>query len=452
MHDTPNPRYRAVTRQNLDRWPEARLLAPEHREAVEVVGRVLPFRVNPYVLRELIDWRRVPDDPIFRLVFPQRDMLPPDDYQRVRALVEADAAKDEMTAEVERIRLGLNPHPAGQLSANVPELDGRPLPGLQHKYRETVLFFPAAGQTCHAYCTYCFRWPQFVDLPGHRFAAKEARDLADYLHAHPEVTDVLITGGDPMVMKTKALRRYIEPLLAPGLEHVQSIRIGTKSLAYWPQRFVTDADADEVLELFEEVIAAGRHLALMAHASHPAELRPEIARTAIRRVRDTGAEIRMQAPALRHVNDDARVWAELWREGVRLGMVPYYMFVERDTGPRGYFELPLARCHEIFTRAFRRVSGLARTARGPSMSAYPGKVRVNGVAEVAGEDVFVLELLQGRDPEWVGRPFFARFDPEAVWLDDLEPAFGAERFFFQPGEAERSGESVRREPALAIVS
>jgi hypothetical protein len=241
------------------------------------------------------------------------------------------------------------------------------------------------------------------------------------------------------------------------LEHVQSIRIGTKSLAYWPQRFVTDADADECLELFEEVIAAGRHLALMAHASHPAELRPEVARTAIRRIRDTGAEIRMQAPALRHVNDDARVWAELWREGVRLGMVPYYMFVERDTGPRGYFELPLARCHEIFTRAYRRVSGLARTVRGPSMSAHPGKVRINGTANVAGEDVFVLELLQGRDPDWVGRPFFARFDSDAVWLDDLEPAFGEERFFFQGTdiqgtEAEGPAEAGRREPALAIVS
>jgi len=450
MYAAEPERYRAITRSNLDRWPQARLLAPEHREAVDVVGRVLPFRTNPYVMRELIDWRRVPDDPIFRLVFPQREMLHPVDYERVRSLV-ADGAPDaELTAEAERIRRGLNPHPAGQLTDNVPRLDGRPVAGLQHKYRETVLFFPAAGQTCHAYCTYCFRWPQFVGRPDLRFAARQSDQLAAYLRAHPEVTDVLVTGGDPMIMKTALLRRILEPLLAPGLEHVQSIRIGTKSLAYWPQRFVTDDDADDCLRLFEEVAAAGRHLALMAHASHPVELEPAIARQAIRRLRGAGAEIRMQAPVLRHVNDDPETWAELWRTGVRLGMVPYYMFVERDTGPRGYFELPLARCQRIFTRAYRRVSGLGRTVRGPSMSAQPGKVRIAGITTVAGERVFVLEMLQGRDPDWVGRPFFARFDPDATWLDDLEPAFGEERFFFD--DSEPAAEPAEPMPALAIVS
>jgi hypothetical protein len=65
------------------------------------------------------------------------------------------------------------------------------------------------------------------------------------------------------------------------------------------------------------------------------------------------------------------------------------------------------------------------------MSAGPGKVEVQGVADVAGERVFVLRFLQGRNPDWVNRPFFARFDPTATWLDDLEPAFGEQRFFFE---------------------
>jgi hypothetical protein len=107
------------------------------------------------------------------------------------------------------------------------------------------------------------------------------------------------------------------------------------------------------------------------------------------------------------------------------------MFVERDTGPKNYFEVPLSRAYQIFRRAYRRVSGLARTARGPSMSAWPGKVRILGTAEVHGEEVFVLDFLQARDPAWVRRPFFARFDPEATWLDQLEPAFGEEQFFFE---------------------
>jgi hypothetical protein len=141
--------------------------------------------------------------------------------------------------------------------------------------------------------------------------------------------------------------------------------------------------------------------------------------------------IRTQAPLIRSINDTAATWRSMWRSQVRAGMIPYYMFVERDTGPRDYFAVPLARAHEIFRDAYAGVSGLCRSVRGPSMSATPGKVCVDGIADVAGTRVFVLRMLQARDPALVGRPFFARFDPRATWLTDLEPAF-ADRFPFDP--------------------
>ena len=426
-------RYQAVTEHNVDREPEWERIDPEFQEAIETVSKVLPFRTNRYVMRELIDWNNLPNDHIFQLVFPQREMLDSEDYGAVRAHLRNGNSKAELGAVIQRIRRHLNPHPAGQLTHNVPSLDGRPLSGLQHKYKETVLFFPAQGQTCHAYCTYCFRWAQFVGMPDIKFQARETTDLVAYLRANPGVSDVLITGGDPMIMKTHVLRKYLEPLLSPELAHVRNIRIGTKAPAYWPQRFVTDPDAEDCLRLFEEVVAAGRHLAIMGHYSHPAELAPEIAKEAVRRIRATGAEIRMQAPLIQHVNDDPMLWADLWREGVKLGMIPYYMFIERDTGAKNYFEVPLARAYEIYRDAIRRTSGLARTARGPSMSAFPGKVRVAGISEIGGEKVFVLELLQARNPQWTYRPFFAKFDPEASWFDDLKPAFGEDRFFFDAG-------------------
>ncbi|HVR11537.1 MAG TPA: lysine 2,3-aminomutase, partial [Thermoanaerobaculia bacterium] len=316
---------------------------------------------------------------------------------------------------------------------NVPSWNGRRLRGLQHKYRETVLFFPAPGQTCHAYCTFCFRWAQFVNLPELRFQSNEVEELVGYLGGHREVSDVLLTGGDPLVMSARVLARYLEPLLDPELEHVQNIRIGTKALAYWPHRFVTDPDADDLLRLFEKVVASGRHLAIMAHYNHPVELSGEIAQQAIRRVRATGAEIRVQAPLIRHVNDRSDVWVELWRQCVRRGMVPYYFFVERDTGPRHYFELPLTMTHSIFRDAYSRISGLARTVRGPCMSAFAGKVRLLGTSHAAGREVLVLDYLQARDRSWVRRPFFAKFDPHATWFDQLEPAFESDRPFFELG-------------------
>src|SRR6202167_2214883 len=184
------------------------------RLAVGAVATVLPFRTNSYVVENLIDWDAAPDDPIYRLVFPQPDMLPAADVRRLAGLLADGAPERQLHAAAHEIRMRLNPHPAGQLLLNSPTLHGRPLPGLQHKYPETVLFFPKQGQTCHAYCTYCFRWAQFVDEPELKMATDDIGKITGYLRQHHEVTSVLITGGDPMIMGEAVLRRYVEPLLA----------------------------------------------------------------------------------------------------------------------------------------------------------------------------------------------------------------------------------------------
>jgi KamA family protein len=429
--------FHAYSAKHLDTLVARAGLSARERLAVRAVATVLPFRTNEYVVENLIDWDAAPDDPIYRLVFPQPDMLPAADIVRLSDLISSGAPAEVVKAAAHEIRMRLNPHPAGQLLLNAPVLHGRPLPGLQHKYPETVLFFPRQGQTCHAYCTYCFRWAQFVDEPELKMATDDIATLVEYLAEHPEVTSVLITGGDPMIMGEAVLRRYIEPLLRdPRLAHVDSIRIGTKSLAYWPQRFVTDPDADATLRLFQQVTDTGRTLAVMAHFSHPRELEPPLLATAVSRINSTGAVIRTQAPLIRSINDDPEAWRSMWRTQVRMGMVPYYMFIERDTGPQDYFAVPLARAYEIFRDAYQGVSGLCRTVRGPSMSATPGKVGVDGVTTIAGLKVFVLRMIQARDPKLVGTPFFARFDPAATWLTDLEPVFAPAFPFdaaFSPG-------------------
>jgi L-lysine 2,3-aminomutase len=431
-------RFRAYTAKHLDELTARAGLSIEERLAVRAVATVLPFRTNAYVVDELIDWSAAPDDPIYRLVFPQADMLPETDVRQISGLLANEAPATEIRAVAHEARMRLNPHPAGQLALNTPALDDEPLPGLQHKYPETVLLFPRQGQTCHAYCTYCFRWAQFVDEPDLKMAMGDSGPLVAYLMSHPEVTGVLVTGGDPMIMGAPVLRRYIEPLIDPRLENLESIRIGSKSLGYWPQRFVTDPDADDTLRLFEEVVASGRTLAFMAHFSHPRELESPLVAEAVRRIQATGAVVRTQAPLIRTINDDPATWTSMWRTQVRMGMIPYYMFVERDTGPQDYFAVSLARAYEVFSAAYRDVSGLCRTVRGPSMSATPGKVCVDGIAEVAGEKVFVLHMIQSRDPSLVGKPFFARFDPAATWLSDLKPAF-ASRFPFEPERDELPG-------------
>ncbi len=426
MHNS----YKSFTLHNFKNIPQINKLPAEMIEAIEVVGRVLPFKSNNYVTDELIDWNNIENDPIYTLTFPKKEMLDPRHYNAVKKLLDEGADKSVLDQKINDIRMELNPNPAGQ-EHNVPILDNIKLKGIQHKYTETILFFPSQGQTCHAYCTFCFRWPQFSGMTGFKFAMKEMGLLKKYLKTHHKVTDILFTGGDPMTMNAKLLAAYIEPLLEPEFEHIHTIRIGTKSLSYWPYRYLTDADSQEIIALFHKVIKSGKNLSIQAHFNHPVELSTKAVQDAIKAIRATGAQIRTQSPLMKNINDKPELWSEMWRKQVDLGCIPYYMFIARDTGSKRFFELPLEKCWDIFRKAYSQVSGLCRTVRGPSMSCSPGKVQILGVQEIKGEKVFVLRFIQGRKHQWVHIPFFAKYDPKATWFDDLKPAFGEEQFFFE---------------------
>jgi KamA family protein len=426
-----SPSLQSVTLANLRKLPQIENFSEEQIFEMEVVGNVLPFKANNYVIEQLIDWNNVPGDSMFNLTFPQKHMLKTEHYDMMASVLKNNPDRKEIQEIANKIRLELNPHPAGQMELNVPMLkDGTKLYGMQHKYKETTLFFPSQGQTCHAYCSFCFRWPQFVGMDEMKFAMKEGDDLAQYVKEHPEISDILFTGGDPMIMKASLFATYVDKILDADLPNLKTIRIGTKALSYWPYKFTSDNDAEETLETFRRVKSKGIHLALMGHFNHLTELKTDSVKLAIEKVRETGVQIRTQSPLLTNINDDADMWAQMWQKQVELGCIPYYMFVVRDTGAQHYFGVSLVKAHEIFQQAIQKVSGLARTVRGPSMSATPGKVQVDGVAEINGTKVIVLRMLQGRNPEWVNRPFFAKYDENAIWLDDLKPAF-EDKFFFE---------------------
>ncbi len=420
------------TAESLHRIDQMENFSDEEIFNMQVVSKVLPFKTNNYVVEYLIDWNNAPNDPMFVLTFPQKNMLIKKHFDIIADLVRSGAKKQELDNAANKIRLELNPHPAGQMELNVPTLkDGTKLYGMQHKYKETCLFFPSQSQTCHAYCSFCFRWPQFVGMDDMKFASKEANSLVQYLLEHPEITDVLFTGGDPMIMKGEMFRTYVDELLDANLPNLKTIRIGTKMLSYWPYKVLTDTDADVTLETFESITKNGIHLSVMAHFNHYVEIQTQSTRKAIKKIRATGAQIRTQSPLLAHINDDASVWKKMWTDQVNLGCIPYYMFMVRDTGAQHYFGVPLVKSYHIFKEAYSQVSGLARTVRGPSMSATPGKIQIDGIVEVNGQKAMSMKFLQARNPDWACRTFLAKYDENAVWLDDLKPAFGGEKFFFE---------------------
>lgn len=429
--DIKSHKIQTYTLQNFRKIPQIESMSTEKQHEIEIVGNVFPFKTNNYVIEQLIDWNNTQNDPMFILNFPQKNMLSEAHYKKMKFVLENYSDQKEIINVANQIRMQLNPHPAGQLELNIPKLfNGTKLLGMQHKYKETCLFFPSQSQTCHAYCTFCFRWPQFVGIDELKFAMNESNQLIQYLQEHDEITDILFTGGDPMIMKAKIFSAYIDAILEADLPNLKSIRIGSKAISYWPYKFITDNDSEDMLEIFKKVTDSNLHLAFMAHFNHLTELSTPSAKLAIKKISDTGTLIRTQSPILSKINNNSEMWSKMWNLQVQLGCIPYYMFVVRDTGAQKYFGITLVEAYKIFVDAYRQVSGLARTVRGPSMSATPGKILIDGIITLNSQKFLTLRFLQCRNPDLVQKPFYAKYNENAMWIDELQPAF-SNKFCFE---------------------
>lgn len=407
-------KFKSYTLGQLEKIPQLSGLSEEQMEEIKIVSSIYPFKTNNYVLEKLIDWNNIPDDPIFRLNFPHKEMLVKEDFEQLKQ-IRATGTEEQIKEVIYNIRMKLNPHPAGQVDLNSAYINDDKLEGIQHKYRDILLFFPSQSQTCHAYCTFCFRWPQFINDLDFKIQSKEIGPLLEYLNENPQISEVLFTGGDPMIMNSRVLDSYIEPLLK--VDSIKTIRIGTKALSYWPYKFTTDEDAQGMLEVLAKVTKAGKHLGFMAHFNHPVELEPPVVKEAIDNLIRIGATIRTQSPLLRFINNSPETWTKMWEKQVQLNCIPYYMFLPRDTGAQHYFAETLERAHEIYTEAIRNCTGLASTAKGPVMSMTHGKVEILGVKD----DLYTLRYVKHRDDSKTFKVFTAQsISPKPMWIGDLE--------------------------------
>jgi KamA family protein len=421
-------RFITYNAKNFREIEYMRYLPEEVKKEIDIVSRVIPFKTNNYVVDYVIDWENYKDDPIYILNFPNKEMLTKSQYQRLVKVLNDSGSNGAVNKVIYDIRMEMNPHPAQQMT-NVPMLDGEELKGMQHKYKDIVLFFPSQGQTCHAHCTFCFRWPQFVKDLDLKFSMREIEKVIAYIRQEESINEILFTGGDPMVMDPATLSKYIEALIDAKIPNLQNIRFGTKSLSYWPFTFIPryNEEGQQMLDILKRITDSGLHLSIMAHFNHPNELETAVIQEAIHNVRQTGAEIRTQAPVLNHINNDSDAWASMWKKQVQLGMVPYYMFIERETGPYEYFSIPLAEVYQMYQNAIRETGSFSKTVTGPVMSAAKGKVHIMGVVDnpVDGNKYFMMQYVRHRDYRKTFRPFFMEFDPNATWVDQLNevPAY-----------------------------
>jgi len=326
------------------------------------------FRANDYYL-SLIDWDD-PDDPIRLIIVPHLQEL--DKWGRL--------------------------DPSNEEAYTV-------MPGLEHKYNSTALFL--VSNVCDGICRYCFRKSVFIE-PQSAYL-RDVPAAMRYIRQHSEINNVLLTGGDPLVLTTSKLENIIRQLRE--IEHVRIIRIGTKIPAFNPYRIIDDPT---LLEMIEACSTKQKRIYIMTHFVHSREL-TDAAVKAVHLLAKAGAMIANQTPLIRGLNDDPEVMAELLGRLSYIGAVPYYIFQCRPALGNKAYTVPIEEGYEIVERAKSLVSGLGKRVRY-TMSHSTGKIEIVGRTK----DYVYFKYHRAADDANSGRFMVYRSNPNAYWLDDYD--------------------------------
>jgi lysine 2,3-aminomutase len=234
--------------------------------------------------------------------------------------------------------------PAFLVDDPLEEDEDMPVPGLVHRYPDRALLLVTS--TCAAYCRHCTR-KRVAGMTETCISSRNLKQAVAYLAAHPEISDVIVSGGDPFTMATEALERILMALRS--VPSVQIIRIGTRTPVVMPMRIT-----DELVAMLRRY----HPIWVNTHFNHPNELTPEAAEACARLV-DAGLPLGNQSVLLRGVNDQPQVFEALCRQLVRMRVRPYYLFQCDLVRGVEHFRTPLARGIEIMEHLRGRLSGLA---------------------------------------------------------------------------------------------
>ena len=342
----------------------------EKKKLRKVIDRH-PMSITRYYA-SLIDWND-PDDPLRKMTIP---------------------------SEGELDRAGIYDQSGEQQNTK--------LPGLQHKYTKTALILTT--NKCTTFCRYCFR-KRLVGLPTEETVGR-LPDAVKYIKKHPEINNVLLSGGDPLSMPTRMVRKFIEKLA--DIDHLDFIRLGTKTPVTMPRRITEDR---ELYELLKATSAKKKRIFVSTQFNHPREITPA-SRKAINLLHRAGVVTNNQTVLMNGVNDDPKTMAALQKALTGMGVIPYYIFQCRPVKRvKKLFQVPLARGFEIVEKSRSMLDGYSKRYRYV-MSHKEGKIAISGM----DDEYFYFRFHQAHNPNKDGLFFKRKFDPDATWLDDLKPA------------------------------
>jgi KamA family protein len=345
-------------------------LAPDEAKMLEKIIKVHPMRISPYYI-SLIDWNN-PDDPIRRMAVPSVEELSIDGIYDTSG-----------------------------------ETENTVVCGLQHKYTETALIL--ATNQCAMYCRHCFR-KRLVGLPNEEILER-FEDAAAYIAKHQEINNVLISGGDPLVLESEIIKRFLEVL--DRIKHVKYIRIGSRVPVTLPARLSDPT----LLDILRKYSKSDKRLHIVTHFNHPQEITPQSI-AAVNNLLEAGVLVSNQTVLLRGVNDNPGTIATLMDKLVSVGVMPYYLFQCRPVRRvKHQFQVPLCEGSRIVEKAKASCNGLSKRFKY-IMSHVTGKLEILGIMD--GEIYFKFHEAKNRDN--LGVMFKCPVDEDAGWLDDFRDA------------------------------
>ena len=344
----------------------AHLLIKEQEQLKQVV-QIHPMRVSPYYL-SLIDWND-PNDPIRKMAIPSLEEL---DLEGVY----------DTSGEAENTKM----------------------PGLQHKYSETALIL--ATNRCATYCRHCFR-KRLVGLPTEEIINR-FEDAANYISNHEEINNVLISGGDPLVLSNHIIETFLETL--SKIDHLSFIRFGSRTPVTFPSRL----SDPELLAIFKKYSQIDRRLYVVTQFNHPLEVTPQSI-SAVNNLIKAGVLMSNQTVLLKGVNDDPETLATLMNRLVSIGVAPYYVFQCRPVKRvKTHFQVPICEGVRIVEKAKEDCNGHSKRFKY-IMSHKTGKIELLGIMN----DEIYFKYHEAKNRKNLGVMFKRQVDEKAGWLDDF---------------------------------
>lgn len=276
--------------------------------------------------------------------------------------------------------------------------------GLQHKYATTALIL--STNKCAMYCRHCFR-KRLVGVNTNE-TLSFVEDATQYIASHQEINNVLISGGDSLLLDNDLIEQYLKKLCS--IEHLDFIRFGTRTPVVFPKRIYGD---ETLLNLFK-TYGQQKQIYVVTQFNHPRELTKESIKS-IKALRDAGIIVNNQTVLLKGINDNPEVLAKLQNNLVKNGVLPYYIFQCRPVkGVKTQFQIPIKKAVQIVEDAKKLMNGHSKRLRF-CMSHVTGKIEILGINH--GEIIFKYH--QAKHKEDYGKIFVKELDDDTTWLDKI---------------------------------